>query len=134
MPIKVEQLPGESIIIATVSELSDSQQDVPAMFADITQLRLKIRGTVVLILDFSDAKVSFNQIAVGLGEAFKGIKAGKADGIERPPIVILVGSGVTTKVTSKVMTQMPEFANGHMCTSKDEALVLARKLLSTQEE
>ena len=134
MPIELEQLPGESIIIATHVEPFDPTQDVPAMFAKFTQLRLAIQGTVALIVDFSEAKVGFNQTAVALTEAFKGVKAGKAAGVDRPPIIILVGSGVIANVTSKAMTKVPHgYANNHLCASKDEALSLARELLSTKE-
>jgi hypothetical protein len=132
MPIKVEQLPDESIITATVSQPFDPRQDVPAMFAEFTRLRLAIQGEVALILDLRDGKAAFSQTVIALAEASSGIKAGRAAGIDRPPIIIFVGTGVLADLASKAMGQRQYGGvKGHLCATKDEALALARQMLSS---
>ena len=132
MPIKVEQLPGESIIVAATHEPFDPNQDVQAMFAEITRLRLTIQGNVALIIDFSDDPASFSQLVVGLAEASRAIQAGKAAGINRPPLTIFVGTSTMTELASQAMGQKQYGGvQGHLCATKDEAIALARTKLST---
>jgi hypothetical protein len=133
MPVKVEQIPGESIITATVSEPFDPRQDIPAMFAELTQLRLTIQGDVAQILDLTGARVPFSQVMIALAEASSGIRAGRAAGIDRPPIMIFVGSGILADLASSAMGQRQYGGvKGHLCASKEEALALAREMLSTK--
>lgn len=135
MPIIVEQLPGESIITATVSNPFEAREDVPAMFAEFTRLRLAIQGDVALIIDLSSAKAAFSQTVVAMAEASSGIKAGRAAGIDRPPIIIFIGSGVLADLASKSMGQRQYGGvKGHLCASKDEALALAREVLAAKEQ
>jgi hypothetical protein len=133
MPIKVEQLPEESIIVATVSEPFDPRQDVPAMFAEFTRLRLAIQGDVAVILDLSGGKAAFSQVVMALAEASSGIKAGRAAGIDRPPIMIFVGAGILADLASKAMAQRQYGGvKGHLCATQDEAIALAHEILSTK--
>jgi hypothetical protein len=133
MPIKVEQLPGESIITASVKEPFVPREDMPAMFAEITQLRRAIQGDVVQILDITSSRIPFSQVMLALAEASNGIKAGRAAGMDRPPIMIFVGSGVLADLASKAMGQRQYGGvSGHLCASMEEALALAREMLSTK--
>lgn len=135
MPIKIERLPGESIISAIVSKPFEPERDIPAMFAEFIQLRLAIQGDVALILDVSadtGNPDSFNQMVFSLAEAARGIKAGKAAGLHRPPIIIYVGSGKIAALASQAIGQEQYGGvKGYLCTSQDEALALAREKLST---
>jgi hypothetical protein len=135
MPIKVEQLPGESIITATVSQPFEPRQDIPALFEELTRLRLAIQGEVALILDLSSARAAFSQTVIALAEASSGIKSGRAAGIDRPPIVIFVGTGILADLASKAMGQRQYGGvKGHLCATKDEALALAREVLAAKKE
>lgn len=135
MPIKVEQLPGESIITATVGNPFDAREDVPAMFAEFTRLRLAIQGNVALIIDLSGARAAFSQTVIALAEASSGIRAGRAAGIDRPPIIIFVGTGVLADLASKAMGQRQYGGvKGHLCATQGEALTLAREVLAAKKE
>lgn len=135
MPIKVEQLPGEPIITASVSDPFDPRQDIQPLFAEITRLRLAIQDDVVLIIDLTGGKPAFSQTVIALAEASSGIRAGRAAGIDRPPITIFVGSGVLADLASKAMAQRQYGGvKGHLCATKDEALALAREVLAAKEQ
>ena len=138
MPIKVERLPGESIISATVSKPFNPEQDVRAMFAEFIQFRLAIQGDVALILNFSEVANhpdAFSQLVFALAEASQGIKAGKAAGVASPPIVIFVGAGPIATLASQAMEQAQYGGvRGHLCASYDEALALARSKLTTSAD
>lgn len=133
MPIKIEKLPDEPIITATVTDPFDARQDVPGMFAEFTRLRLAAKGDVAVILDISNARAPFSQTVIALAEASSGIKAGRAAGIDRPPIMIFVGTGVLAELASKAMGQRQYGGvKGHLCATKDEALSLARQILAAK--
>jgi hypothetical protein len=134
MPIKIEQLPGESIISATVSEPFEPERDVPPMFGELIRVRLATQGDVALILDFGETTNSpdaFSRMVFALAKAAEGIKAGRAAGVGGPPILIFVGSGLVANITSQAIEQEQYGGvRGHLCTSRDEALALARAKLS----
>lgn len=133
MPIQVELLPGEPIITATVINPFDARQDIPGMFAEFTRLRLASKGDVAVIVDISGAKAPFSQTVMALAEASSGIKAGRAAGIDRPPIMIFVGTGILADLASKAMGQRQYGGvKGHLCATKDEALSLARQILAAK--
>ncbi len=133
MPIQIEQLPGESIITAVATEPFNPEQDMPAMFAEFIRLRLAIQGGVALIVDVSDpanSPDSFSRMVFALAEAAQGIRAGRAAGVNGPPITIFVGSGPTAALASQAIEQEQYGGvKGHLCTSHDEALSLAREKL-----
>jgi hypothetical protein len=134
MPVKIEQLPGESIVHATVHEPFVPERDMPAMFAEIIPLRMTIQGDVALIIDFSattNHPNSFSKMVFTLAEAAQGIKAGRAAGVSRPPILIFVGTGPIADIASQAIEQEQYGGvKGHLCASQDEALALARAKLS----
>lgn len=134
MPAKVEQIPGEPIVVTTVTEPFDPRQDIATTFAEITQLRLAIQGDVVLILDLRGARTNFSQMVAALAQAADGIRAGRAAGIDRPPITIFVGSGILADFASKAMGQRQYGGvKGHLCATQDEAIALAREVLLTKK-
>jgi hypothetical protein len=138
MPVNIEQLPGESIITATVTEPFDPERDMPVMFAEFIRLRLAIQGDVALIIDVSPTTNhpdSFSRMAFALSKAAQGIKTGREVGIDRPPITIFVGSDPIAALASQAMGQEQYGGvTGHLCTSRDEALALARAKLSPVQD
>jgi hypothetical protein len=134
MPVRIEQLPGESIISAIVSEPFHPEVDMPAMFSEFIRLRLSIQGDVALIVDVTDTTSrpdAFSQMMFALAEASQGIRASQAAGVGGPPITIFVGSGLAASLASQAIAQEQYGGvRGHLCTSLDEALSLAREKLS----
>lgn len=134
MPIQIEQLPGEAIIKATVSDSLTPENDIPAMFAEFIHLRMAIKGPVALILDFSNSgnnPNAFSQMVMGLAQAAQGIKASKASGMAQPPIIIFVGSDSITDLAANAISQ--EQYGGvpaELCPTLPDALALARAKLS----
>jgi hypothetical protein len=135
MPMTIEQVPDENILIASVSEPFEPRQDIPDMFAEFTRLRLALQGDVAMILDMRGARAAFSQVVTALAEASAGIKAGRAAGIDRPPIMVFVGSGLLADLASKAMAQRQYGGvKGHLCATREEALALAREILSTKAQ
>lgn len=134
MPVEIKQLPGESIIYATVNKPFKPDEDMPAMFAEVIRLRQAIHGTVVLILDVTSTisePDAFSTMVAALANARHGIKASKTVGLQ-PPITIFVGSGSVMDLAAQAITQEQYGGVGaHLCISYDEALTLAREKLST---
>ena len=133
MPIELEQLPGEAIIKATIGESLDPERDIAAMFAEFIQLRMAIRGPVVLILDFSHTAnnpYGFSQMVMGMAQAAQGIKQSKATGVGSPPITIFVGSDSLTDLAAQAISQEQYGGvRAEVCATVDEALALARSKL-----
>ncbi|NLX09536.1 MAG: hypothetical protein GXY36_07760 [Chloroflexi bacterium] len=134
MTMTVERLPGESIIRATAAEPFSPTYDIPAMFAEVTHLRLELQGDVVLIIDFRETvkdSTAFTKLVTALAEAGRGIRAGRAAGIVRPPITIFVGSGPLTSLAAQSIEQAQYGGvRGLLSNSPEEALVLAREKLA----
>lgn len=134
MPVEVEHVSGESIIVATAKKPFLSERDVPMMFKEFVPLRMTIKGNAVLIVDLSatmDTPDAFSQMVVGLAEAATGIKAHKASGVASPPILILIGSGLVADIAAQAIAQdQYGGVKAHLCASRDEALALARTKLS----
>jgi hypothetical protein len=136
MPIEIKQLPGESIITATVTQPFEPDKDMPSMFAEFIRLRMALQGSVALILDVSrttDDRYAFSKMVYALAEASQGIKASKVAGL-RPPIIIFVGSGPVTDLAAQAIKQEQYGGVGALlCASVDEALALAREKISQPE-
>lgn len=134
MPIQVEQLPGESIISATVNEPFNPENDVPAMFGEFIRLRMAIQGPVVLILDLHNTTNSpdaFSKMVLALANAAQGIRASKSSQFKQPPVTIFVGSGELVSLAAEAVGQdQYGGVKGDLCATYDEALTLARAKLS----
>ncbi|MBN1311933.1 MAG: hypothetical protein JXB30_10980 [Anaerolineae bacterium] len=134
MPVEIEKLPDEPIIVATMKDPFDPGQDIPAMFAEFTRLRLEIENDVALIIDIRGNKAAFSQVMVAMAKASRGIRDGKAAGVKSPPIIIFVGSGILADLAANAMAQKQYGGvKGHLCTSTDEALALAREILAAKK-
>ena len=135
MPIEIEQLPDESIIVMTVTQPFDPGQDMEPMFKEITRMRLAMEDEVVQIIDLKNSRMAFSQTVVTMAEAARGIKASKAAGLKGPPTTVFIGSGMLADLTSKAMEQRQYGGvKGRLCANRDEALTLAREILAAKKE
>lgn len=104
MSIVVEKLPGEPIIVATLSEPMNYAKEIPTMFSRI----LEIRDTIVdspkywLIIEMSRIKPDFDDIMFSLGEARKASKQRRPD---MPISLHMVGFGGLFKMVANAMSQ-----------------------------
>ncbi len=134
MPVKLERIPGESIIHATVDEPFDPEHDIRNMYNDYISLRMPIPGQVALIIDVGktvQGPDSFSNMVIALAEISKGIRTSKSAGFTSPPIVILVGSGMIADLVAKAPEQEQYGGvRGLLCSSYEEALALAREKLA----
>lgn len=135
MPIKVERIPNESIIKATINEPFDPPTDIPAMFAEFIPLRQTIQGPMALIVDLNETNSvpdAFGRIVIALAEAAKGIRASKEAQLGGPPILIFVGSGFMAELSADAVEQEQYGGTkAQLCTTLEEALALAREKLAT---
>ncbi|MBN1562361.1 MAG: hypothetical protein JXA10_00870 [Anaerolineae bacterium] len=133
MPIEIKHYPGEAILSVTITNPFEPEHEMPAMFGQFMQLRHTTKGVVALILDLSDTinkPDEFSNMVSALAQAGKNIKASKIAGLE-PPIIIIVGSGPMVDLASRAITQEQYGGAGtHLCSSRDEALALAREKLA----
>jgi hypothetical protein len=104
MPIVVERLPGEPIIVATFAEPMNYNVEVPAMFARILELRDTIEGSpkYYVVIDISAVKPGFSDIMMSLGEVRKASAKRRA---ELPISPHLAGTGDFFSMLSKAMNQ-----------------------------
>jgi hypothetical protein len=135
MSVTVEQLPGELIFVAKFGVPFDSQLDIKGMFNAFLPMRVGIKGPLVLILDLSIAAnnpYAFSQMVIGMGEAAAQIQINRTDQTMTPPQVIFIGTDKTVKLAADAMAQSQYGgAKVRTCTQLDEAVALARTLLST---
>jgi hypothetical protein len=105
MPIVVERLPHEPIILATFSEPVDYNAEVPAMFAQILELRDTIVGSpkYYVLIDISRVKPNFSEVTFALGEVRKASMKRRAD---LPISLHLAGEGGLFNLLAKSMSQM----------------------------
>lgn len=134
MPIEIEQLPGESIIFASVKEPFVPERDVPLMFKEFLPLRMTMQGNVALIVDLAaitNAPDAFSRLVMVLAEAGHGIKVHKASGVASPPILIFVGTGPVADIAAQAIDQdQYGGVKADLCASRDEAVALARTKVS----
>jgi hypothetical protein len=134
MPIQLEQVPGENILIAINLEPFDPQNDMPSMFAQFMRSRQTMIGPVALIVDFNNTNTvptGFTRVVLSLGEVAKGIRANKQAQLAGPPILIFVGSGsFADLVTGVVEHEHYGGAKAQLCATKEEAIALAREKLA----
>jgi hypothetical protein len=133
MPIKVERLLGESIILAVITLPFNPEHDIPTMFGQFISLRMTIQDRVALILDFTSTIANpeaFGIMVQALAQASRGIRASREAGVGGPPITIFVGSGPIAAIASEALEQEQYGGvRGQLCVSRDDALTLARSLL-----
>lgn len=121
----IDKLPGEPIVILTLSgsssELKDREQE-RAKFVSIIET---VSEPVFLILDMSDADLSFDEIAEGASGAYRGdnplfklLNIRQILQVSTDPALELAAKGMNTEIFGNVEVKQFE--------TLDEALVHAR--------
>lgn len=135
MTIKVERLPGESIIYISVHEPMDPRRDMAALFPQIVALRQTMPPQVVMVIDLGGSlhtPDAFSQMVLALAEASHGVRASRASGLPSAPTTIFVGSGIVAEVAAQSMAQEQYGGvGGSLCATLDEAYALARAKLAS---
>ncbi len=130
MPVRVEQLPGEPIIVATIMNPFVPEEDMPAMYSQFISLRRNIPGYAALIIDVRETMndpAGFSQMMLAMAEASRGIKAGQAAGLSGPPRLIMVGEGPMAGIAAEGMAQEQYGGvKGEVCPTLEEAIERAR--------
>ena len=104
MTIIVEKLPGEPIIVATMSEPMEYYDEIPKMFERILELRDTIQGVpkYYTIISMTGIKAGFTEIVFSLGEARKTSQKRRAD---LPIGLHLVGTGDLFEMVANALSQ-----------------------------
>ncbi|MCJ7432003.1 MAG: hypothetical protein MUO77_00805 [Anaerolineales bacterium] len=104
MPITVEKLSGEPIIVATFTEPMNYIAEVPSMFSRILELRDTIEDSLKywVIIEMSGIKPDFDDVMFSLGEARKASKQRRSD---MPISLHMVGTGGLFKMIASAMSQ-----------------------------
>lgn len=129
MPIKVERLPLEPIIVATVYEPANPAQDASQIAAETAALIGPDEMTVCVINDFRQMKIDFKMMMSGMSAT----RAERTGGVGDPRVyTILVGEGIVWEVAQKSVGKF--LSNGPgvaLFASMDEALAHAREKIKT---
>jgi len=104
MPIHVEKLADEPIIMATYENPIDYYTEMATMFARILALRETITDSpkYYVIIDMTDIHPGFSEIVHSLGEASKASKQRRAD---LPISLHLVGTGSLFEMIANALGQ-----------------------------
>lgn len=104
MPITVDKLSDEPIIVSTFTEPINYDTDLSEMFSKILEFRDKIENSpkYYAVMDISRIKPGFSDIVLSLGEVRKVSKKRRAD---IPINLHLVGDGDFFSILAKAMTQ-----------------------------
>lgn len=131
MTIKVEQLPGEPILVATFAEPMDFHEDTPRMFQQFIERRdtdLVGYSRYYTVIDTTHVRIGFSDIVTTLGESRLASQQRRED---ISVTLILVGSGRLMELATKAVGQN-QYGNYGMrlFTSLDEALEIVREELA----
>lgn len=106
MPITVELLPNEPIIVATMREPIDYNDEVPPMFTQMLELRdTELAGKFkkyYVVIDMIGIKPSFSEIVFSLNEARK---TGQKRLPDLPMSLNLVGAGDLFEMVANALRQ-----------------------------
>ena len=106
MPITVEQLPDEPIIVATMREPIDYTKETPPMFARMLAIRdAELVGNFdeyYVVIDMIGIKPNFSEIVFALNEARK---TGQQRRPDMPMSLNLVGSGDLFEMVANALAQ-----------------------------
>jgi hypothetical protein len=134
VPATVEVLSGERILVVTITNPFKPDVDMPRMFDQTFRLIADPKEPFVQIVDLSsiDSTGDFSQMLAAMGHAASMSRNSRAAGIGRPPSLVFVGTGPLAKLAANAMGQTQYGgAGGHICSSREEAIVLARTLLTS---
>lgn len=130
MPVTVEKVQDDPIIIATTLSPFAPSADMPAMFGEITRHRMSINGPSALIIDCSNTMDSFNVMMTAMAEASQAIKKSR-ESVGQAPILIFVGTGLLAEIAAKSMGQSQYGGvSGELRPTREEAIAIAREKLT----
>ena len=126
MPVAVEQLPNQPIVIVTVNTPFDPLKEMPVSTRQFNELIASIQGTIYRIIDVTRWSVPFNDLVNVLASDTRG-------GVGADPRVhtVIVGSGEMVALGVKAMKQQQYGARETpMFASLDEALAFVNAELA----
>ncbi len=124
MPVEVERLEGEPIIIVRASGHIEPRQGMLEMYAAVDAL-IKPDEKVFCITDLSEMSVSFSDLVMGMSAIRE-----KRPGSPNDPRIcnIMVGSGPMWNLASKAAKQLQYGGvDVHLFSAMEEAIEYARK-------
>lgn len=126
MPIIVEKLPDEPIIVVTCQEPMNYVQEAPAAFDQVLALRDTIYGCseYFVVFDASAVRMSFGDMVTMMGEVKRASQQRRSDLAVIPS---LVGSGGLVELAANAVQQTQYGAyKVPLFTSTDQALASIR--------
>jgi len=131
MTITIERLPGEPIIVTTLAEPLNHQEEGPQMFRRLAEIRnteMEGHSHYYLVIDTNGVKTGFSDIVIMLSEMRNARRQHEGG---QPVKVILVGSGQMIELATAAMGQAQYGGyGGRLFTSLDEALDSVRAELA----
>lgn len=118
MPVAVEQIPNQPIIVVTVTEPFDPFKEMPVSTRQFQELTASIQGTIYRIVNVTRLKMLFNDLVNVLAADTRG-----GAGADPRVRTVIVGSGEMVELGVKAMKQQQYGAKETpMFASMDEAL------------
>ncbi len=135
MPIPVEMLADEPILLATFNEPFVPEVDMPPMLADIKRLRELAQQQVSIILDVSAVDIDFTKLVMALAQAGEQIRAQQRVGAALPDEYVFVGSSALIQLAAEAMGQ-DQYGGigGAMFASLEDALSYVRTRITSRPE
>ena len=131
MTISIERLPEEPIIVATLAEPMNHQEEGPRMFQRLAEIRnteMVDYSHYYIVIDTNGVKTGFSDIVIMLSE-MRNARQRHEGG--QPVKVILVGSGQMIELATSAMGQAQYGGyGGRLFTSLGEALDSVRAELA----
>jgi hypothetical protein len=132
MPVTVEKLPDEPIIVCTFYEPASSA-DYPVLWEKLSQAVEGVDGPIYRITDLSPIKITFGNMVVAIAEEAKS----KMPGSAADPRIrsVLIATGTLIEFAAKSITQEQYGAIGvpALFTTLDEALSYCRSQIAKED-
>ena len=126
MPITVEPIPNEAILLATFTEPFSPNPHIREMFLAVAELRDELPGSAFCILvDVRAVKTGFGDMVMTLGEVRQAIKT--APESDRDVVLAMIGSGGLIELAANAMKQA-QYGNWTMplFSSLEDAIAYAK--------
>ncbi len=118
MPVAVEQIPNQPIIVVTVTEPFDPLKEMPVSNRQFSEIAATIQGTLYRIVEITRLKIGFNDLVNVLA-----VDTRSGPGADPRVRTVIVGSGEMVELGVKAMKQRQYGAKETpMFASLDEAL------------
>ncbi len=125
MPTTCQRFPGEPIVLITMIPPINPTEDAPQASIEALKLKRETGGHVYRILDFSQIKLTFTDLVLGMAE-----DAHHEGGMTDPDVTTaFVGSGELVQLGVKSLTEQKQYGAVNptrLFTSVDAALADVR--------